>query len=335
MGRAPLERTAVKSLFVKIILSLALLAVNQSVAGLNTNTATVLLVVGATGEPEYAENFLQQAQLWEKACLQGSAAVSSIGLSTNSEKSDLDLLHLQLAQTPTNDFTPLWVVLIGHGTFDGKEARFNLRGPDLSATQLAEWVKPFCRPLVIINTASASAPFLNKLSGTNRIIITATRSGNEQNFTRFGLCQAQAIVDPKSDLDGDGHTSLLEAFLSASARVAEWYKTEGRLATEHALIDDNGDGLGTPPDWFRGVRAVKKPAQGSADGLRAQQIQLVLNTAELALSPETRAKRDSLEMQVAQLRQKKHTIPEDDYYRQLEALLLELARLQVVAPGGN
>jgi hypothetical protein len=332
MGCPPLERIAVKLL--QKILTLAFLGCGFAIGAPSTNTATVVLVVGAAGEAEYAKDFAQQAQDWEKACRLGNAEVVSIGLSTNSE-SDLELLKRQLTQAPTNDLTPLWIVLIGHGTYDGKEARFNLRGTDLSATQLAEWIKPFQRKVVLVDASSSSAPFLNKLTGTNRIIITATRSGNEHNYARFGQYLAQAIAEPKSDLDGDGATSLLEAFLSASAHVAEWYKTEGRLATEHPLIDDNGDGLGTPPDWFRGVRPVKKPNQGSADGIRAQQLFLIMNPEELAMSPETRAKRDAIEIQVAQLRDKKATLPEAEYYQKLEGLLLELARIQAAAIGNK
>ena len=134
------------------------------------------------------------------------------------------------------------------------------------------------------------------------MIISATRSGNEQNFTRFGQHFAEAIADPQGDLDQDGQTSLLEAFLSASARVAEFYKTEGRLATEHALIDDNGDGLGTPADWFRGTRATKQPKDGrSLDGLRAHQFHLVRSAEEQRLSAEARARRDELELATMEL----------------------------------
>src|SRR5256885_2838954 len=91
-----------------------------------------------------------------------------------------------------------------------------------SSSDLADWLKPFRRPLVVINCASASAPFLKTLSGTNRVIITATRSGNELNFTRFGQYFAKALADPESDLDKDGQVSLLEAFLTASRRVADF-----------------------------------------------------------------------------------------------------------------
>src|SRR5262249_53253088 len=157
---------------------------------------------------------------------------------------------------------PLWIVLIGHGTFDGREAKFNLRGPDLTEVELAEWLAPLKRPAAVINCASASGPFLNRLSGPNRVVVTATRSGHEQNLARFGQSLAESIADPRADLDKDGQISLLEAYLTASSRVAEYYKTHAQLATEHPLLDDNGDKLGTPPDWFHGIRATKRAKDG-------------------------------------------------------------------------
>ena len=158
--------------------------------------------------------------------------------------------------------------------------------------------------------------------------MTATRSGQEVNFTRFGGHFAEAISSAEADLDKDGQTSLLEAYLMASSRVAEFYNTEGRLATEHALLDDNGDGLGTPPDWFRGVRAVKKAKEGaSADGLRAHQFVLVRSDQERKLPPAVRAKRDALELAIGKLRDDKASVPEAEYYKLLEPMLLDLARL--------
>ncbi|MEO8429144.1 MAG: hypothetical protein ABI651_18795, partial [Verrucomicrobiota bacterium] len=156
----------------------------------------------------------------------------------------------------------------------------------------------------------------------------ATKSGYEQNYSRFGQFIAEAILNPQADLDKDGQTSLLEAFLIASRRTAEFYTTEGRLATEHALIDDNADGLGTPADWFRGVRAVKTAANSAGvDGLRANQIHLVRSEQERKLSPALRARRDELEVVIAKLRETKSKATDEEYYRQLEPLLLELARL--------
>jgi hypothetical protein len=284
-----------------------------------------ILIVGAPGEPEFGSNFVRQVELWTATTARSKITAITIGLSTPVDGSDLDRLKASLIAQATDSAQPLWLIFIGHGTFDGHEARFNLRGPDVSASQLSDWLAPLHRPLVLINAASASAPFINKLSATNRVIITATRSGSEKSFTRFGGYFAEALSDPQADLDKDGQTSVLEAFLGASARVAEFYKTEGRLATEHALLDDNGDRLGTPADWFRGVRAVKKP-QGAAvvDGARAHQMQLVLSPYELSLPQEIRAKRDAIELAIARLREKKSAYPEAEYYLKLEKLLSEL-----------
>ncbi len=288
---------------------------------------TVILVMGAAGEEEFGTNFLREVALWEKASAQGECRSITIGLDPAPGPSDCDRLRAALSAEPTNGPAPLWLVLIGHGTFDGKEAKFNLRGPDLSAADLELWLRPFRRPLAIINTASSSAPFLNRLSATNRVIITATRSGHEQNYARFGQYLAQALTSPEADLDKDGQVSLLEAFLTASHQTAEFYKVQGRLITEHALLDNNGDGLGTPADWFRGLRAVKKAKDNAGlDGLLARQFCLVPSESERKLAPEQRSRRDALERDLFLLREKKAQMNQDDYYRQLEKLLLDLAR---------
>ncbi len=287
----------------------------------------LILVVGAPGEAEFGSNFVRQATLWQQACAKADCRQITLGLDTVSQTNDYELLRQTLAAEPKDGPAQLWLVLIGHGTFDGKEARFNLRGPDVSASELALWLQPFRRPMAIINTASSSAPFLTKLSATNRVIITATRSGHEQNYARFGQYLAEAITNPQADLDKDGQISLLEAFLMASRQATEFYKVEGRLATEHALLDDNGDGLGIPADWFRGLRAVKTPSENAPlDGLLARQFYLVRNEADQKLTADQRARRDALERAILIHRQKKSQLPEDEYYRQLEKLLLDLAR---------
>lgn len=302
-----------------------------------TDRPTVIVVIGAAGEDDYEPNFAKQAAQWENVCRLANGQGITIGLEkpgATAAKTDHDRLQEALGAEAKEGKGELWLVLIGHGTFDGKEAKFNLRGPDLAGSELAAWLKPFQRPLAIIDTASASAPFLAKLSGPNRVVVTSTRSGNEQNFARFGQFFTDAMTDAKSDLDQDGQTSLLEAFLTAANRVAEFYKTEGRLATEHALIDDNGDGLGTPSDWFRGTRATKKAGSGAApDGARARQFHLVRSEAEQKLSPEQRARRDDLELAIEDLRERKAKLGEDEYYRRLETLMLELARVYAPPPG--
>ncbi len=288
---------------------------------------TVIVAVGAPGEEDYGKDFSQWAAHWQDAAKRGHAKSVVIGLSTNETISDREQLQ-QAIETEPKEGAELWIVLIGHGTFNGKEAKFNLRSNDVSSVELAGWLQPFSRPLAVINAASASAPFLKELSHTNRAIVTATRSGSEINYTRFGRYISEAISGLDSDLDKDGQTSLLEAFLMASRRVKEFYDSEGRLATEHSLIDDTGDGLGTPPDWFRGIRATKSSRSGAQlDGFRAHQFHLVRSEAELKLTPEVRAKRDRVEFSINQLRETKPNVPEDDYYQELESYLLELARL--------
>jgi len=311
-------------MFVRRIAALLVILLGWGSAGSLLAGQTVVAVVGAGGEEEFQKQFAQWAEHWEKAAKTGEAEFFAVGVDPGTN--DVAQLQETLAKLP-HEGEPLWLVLLGHGTFDGKEAKFNLRGPDFSATELAKWLQPFTRPLVIINTGSSSAPFLNTLSRTNRVVITATRSGNEQNFARLGKYLSEAIGSPQADLDKDGQTSVLEAFVSAARQTADFYKDEGRLATEHALLDDNGDGLGTQADWFRGVRAVKKPEKGGLDGLRAHQLHLVRNDQEKKLAPEVRLRRDEIELAVSKLREAKAAMKEDEYYKQLEPLLMEMARL--------
>jgi len=296
--------------------------------GQTNEPRSLILVLGAPGEPGYAEKFSAWADQWKQAAAKGGLRVSIVGADTNHPEDDRSRLVKLLRQEVARPDGELWLVFIGHGTFDGRSAKFNLHGPDISADELAVELKPCRRPLVVIQCASASGPFINALSGPDRIIIAATRSGYEENFTRFGGCLAEAIADPAADLDKDGQTSLLEAFLFASREVERFYQEQGRLATEHALIDDNGDGLGTPADWFRGVRAIRTAADGkSVDGVRAHQIHLVRSEAEQQLSPELRARRDELEQELSALRVQKSTLKEDDYYHRLEEILVAMARL--------
>lgn len=290
--------------------------------------ATLIVVAGAVGEAEFETDFTGQIETWRKVGQQAGARVVTIGTEAAGEPSDRDRLRQALAAEAPEGAGELWLVLVGHGTFDGKEAKFNLRGPDVSATEVAEWLKPFQRPLAIVDTSSASAPFLAKLAGPKRVVVTSTRSGFEQNYARFGKYFAEAMADANSDLDKDGQVSLLEAFLRAAQRTTEFYKTEGRLATEHALIDDNGDGLGTPAEWFRGVRATKRAQDGGAlDGARARQFTLLRSAAEQQLAPDLRERRDKLELQISELRDAKAKMKEQVYFRELEKLLLELAAL--------
>ena len=288
---------------------------------------SVILAVGAAGEASYAEAFGKWASHWEESCKKAGAQLTTVGLNPE-EKDSHDRLTKVIAEQAADGPAPLWLVLLGHGTSDGKEAKFNLPGDDLAASEVADLLKRFQRPVVLICGFSTSGAWLKPLAARNRVIITATKSGSESNFARLGGFISEAISDPAADLDKDGQTSVLEAWLAAAQRTSDFYKNEGRLATEHSLLDDNGDGLGTPSDWFRGVRVVKK-AKGNAepDGLRAHQIHLIPSPAERELSPERRAERDALELELAKLRDAKPTMDETVYYKQLEGILLRLAKV--------
>jgi len=288
--------------------------------------ASLIVVVGAAGEESYGTVFKASGAAFVQAGETAHANVHALG---SDESTDVHegFKSLLAAESPTGP-EPLWLVLIGHGTVDGKEGKFNLRGADLTASELAAMLKPMERPVVVIAAFSSSGAFLAPLSAPGRVIVTATRTGGESNYSHFAEKIAQTITNPAADLDHDGQTSLLEAWLSAARQVAEFYESDGRLATEHSLLDDNGDTLGTPADWFSGTRVVKKANDARLpDGRRAHQLHLLPSPGDAALSSETRAQRDKLELEIAALRDKKESLPEDEYYAQLEGLCVRLAQI--------
>lgn len=302
-------------------------------AGETNQARSLVLVIGAPGEASYAASFQAAAGRWKAAAQTGGFRVRVVGEDADRPEDDLQRLTAVLGEEVARPDGELWLVFLGHGTYDGRSAKFNLRGPDLTATNLATLLKPCRRPLVVIQCASASGAFLPPLSAPGRVIVTATRSGNELNATRFGDYLAAELTDPAADLDRDGQTSLLEACLAAARKVGEFYQEQGRVLTEHMLVDDNGDGLGTPAAWFHGVRAIKPAAGGKAvDGLRANQIFLVPGAAERQLSTPLRARRDQLEDQLAALRLRKAALAEAEYYQKIEAILSEIARLYETKP---
>jgi hypothetical protein len=298
-----------------------------TIARASTPTAVdLLVVVGAPGEEAFRQTFADAAQDWVAACRSAKKAFRVLESSANETNQLANFREVLSAQTTGEQ--ELWIILIGHGTFDGREAKFNLGGPDISAKEMADLLKPIQRPLIFINTTSASAPFVNSLSGPNRVIITATRSGHEENLAHFGTFIGKVIADLTSDLDKDGQVSALEAFLITSRRVEDFYQSEKRLATEHALIDDNGDGKGTPASFFNGVRPAKKPDEAAnVDGFRAHQTHFIYSEEEAQLSPEVRKRRNDLELQLEKVRARKQQLKEEEYLKEIEPIILELSRL--------
>ncbi len=299
-------------------------------------TNEVCVIVGAPGEDDYAAGFATAAKKWQDNCVAAGANCTVIGLDdekgADPEKNtlDYDKLHDWVAKLATDTSVPVWIIYLGHGTFDGKDARLNLRGVDVSAAELAAWLKPMTRPLIFVDGGSASAPFINALSAPNRIIISATQSGQEVNYARFGEKFADAINDPTADIDQDGQVSVLEAFVTAAKHTQDFYTENDRMATEHALIDDNGDKYGTPASWFEGLRLVQHARNNVApDGDLARVTALVASPEERALTEEDRQFRAKCEKEIEDLRTKKSTMREEDYYAQLEQVLRALASIYV------
>lgn len=291
----------------------------------------VCIVVGAEGEPEYGTLFQQWKESWQIAAK--DLSIHWIGprdgetLATDAtETSDRDSLHQWIQQVERAEAPgTYWLILMGHGTYDGKQAKFNMRGTDVSAQELATWLAESKHRWVIAVCASSSGPFLQALSKQGRSVITSTKSGSESNFSRFGGYLAQSISDHSSDLDHDQSISVLEAFLAAGRKTERYYEENKLLATEHSLLDDNGDGKGTSVDFFRGIRPIKRSDKGDLDGQRSRTIWLKEPDARESLDPETKSKVSKLEIEIEELRSKKGTMDLDQYYSELEKLLTQLA----------
>ena len=289
------------------------------------NERRVMIITGAGGEKEYTELFAKWGGDLAKAFDGNTAEMVHI---TNKPE-DIDgrkTVESTLKKWVEKPEGEIWILLVGHGTFDGKAAKFNLVGNDASDADFKHWLKPHRGPLVFINTSSCSAPFIRTLSGPNRVVATATKSGYEQNFCRFGGYMAAALGNAEADLDKDGAVSVLEAFLIASRQAGEFYRENDRLVSENALLDDNGDGMGTPADWFRGVRTQKKAkGKSSADGKLSRLVFPVIPLAEKGIPTPLRKKRLAIEAKIETLRSLKKTLDAEVYYRDLEKLFLELA----------
>ncbi|MCY2974080.1 MAG: hypothetical protein NTW52_05370 [Planctomycetota bacterium] len=233
-----------------------------------------------------------------------------------------------------------WLVLIGHGTHDPTQklgaSKFNLQGPDISSDMLVNAINKASESpgyqsvtkWIIVNCSSCSGPFINALSGPNRVIVTATKSGSEQNFARFGDYFSQSLSNSEADLDHDKSISLLEAFLVASKETNTFYTSDGRLPSEQSLLDDNGDKRGTPATFFQGVRPVKAPADNlTLDGLLAKRTVLFALPNATQINKTQQVKIEEIENKIETLREKKRDLSEDDYYEQLEKLFRDIIQV--------
>ena len=219
----------------------------------------------------------------------------------------------------------LFLLLLGHGNFDGSDYRYNLRGPDLTGAELSAILDRFpAQRIVLVCTTPASGALIPRLSRGNRVILTATKNGHEGNETVFARFFVESLHNPEADTDKSGQVSILEAYSLTHRKVKEWYAENNRLATEHARLDDNGDGVGTA-----------LPDAASGEGLLAGQVTLAKpieaaapagSGPALAELEALRKKKLELESSLRELRTRKEALPSAQYQEQLEALLVELAR---------
>jgi hypothetical protein len=294
----------------------------------------LLVVSGLSGEPRYADRFHDWATTMMEAA-QDRWGVTQDNIVYLAEKTDRDPQRIAARSTRENVESAaqeiagrassgdlVFVLLIGHGATADGEARISLPGPDMSAADFAKLLDRFAtQRVVFVNAASASGGFIPELSGENRAIITATRSGRERNETIFGEHFVEAYAADGADVDKDERVSALEAFEYARHEVARVYEADGRLLTEHALLDDDGDGEGsTDPD----------PRAGS-EGQLARTLFLIGGPTVVAGEPADPGlvalygEKRALEEAIAALRLRKDEMSTDAYEQELEELLVELA----------
>lgn len=308
--------------------ALSLFAANTMCVAQRPSESTsvdMILVQGASGTEEYGEQFETWTKQWEQVCQAADLNVKRVGPESSPDGTPLAQLQEVISEAlQSTEPKPLWLVLIGHGIWDGKSADFNLVGPDLHARTLKTWLEKHQRPVIIVNGSASSGPFVNRLSGQNRVIVTATQSGTEYNFARFAGFMANAFMEG-ADTDHDDAVSVREAFLAASVLTQQSYYEQGRLPTEHAILDDNGDQRGSRAELMQGT-ATSKNAKQAIDGEFAAKLSISTNPDAIQLSAELVRKRDVLETQLTDV-QKLYAEDPEKLKQSALPILLELADL--------
>ena len=317
--------------------TMLLLAANTLVAAsLDAQQTHLLMVVGISGGAPYKERFHGWATSIREAATDhlGISDANLVWLAEDTTaapgqiKNRATLSSVRDALTDlaqrAGETDRLVVVLIGHGTERAGKPLFNLAGPDLGPTDLDLMLDQLApRRVAVVNTSSSSGAWVAALSGPGRTIITATRSGRENNETWFAGFFAEALADDGADLDKDGRISLLEAFEYSRQEVARYFVENQLLATEHALLDDDGDGQGT-----------REPGPNTTDGVLAGTFYVGRSATEIAAQADAGddpvlqrllQERAHLEEQVAALRARKDEMEAATYELELEELLIELA----------
>ena len=296
-----------------------------------TGPAFLLILVGLSGDPEHGELFHKWGgELAESAGKLGVPADHVAYLVDQSQEGDKNVTGKATVEEIGKTFDrfakqataedEFYVVLIGHGSWDGKTAKFNLPGPDISPADFnAQFKKLPTKKIVFVDTTSASGPFINELSAPGRTIITATRNGAENYSTLFGGYFVDALTGEEADADKNRRVSMLEAFQFAKAAVQRAYEKEGLLSTEHAMLDDNGDKAGSA-----------EPSTNGPDGKVASLLAIgsAADAAALPTDPKLRAlvlEQRELEHRVESLRLLKESMDPAKYQSELEKLVTDLA----------
>jgi hypothetical protein len=279
-------------------------------------------VAGLGGAPDYDSQFAKWASELERDLKRNGSSAQLVTLSgTTATRAALEQSLTQIAgeATPDDEFG---IFLIGHGTFDGTDYKFNLPGPDISAGELAVLLNriPASRQLVV-NMTSCSGASVAALARKGRIVITATKTGTERNATVFPRYWIDAMHDPSADIDKNGALTSLELYRYTAQKTAAYFEAEKLLATEHPSLTDSG------------ITPARDPRPENGQGLLAARFAVVRPQAELAktVAPDKQrlvSKKENLEARIDRLKYAKAAMPPDDYKQQLTALLLELARTQ-------
>ncbi|WP_339859989.1 hypothetical protein [Pseudohongiella acticola] len=292
----------------------------------------VVIITGAAASPEIGERF----QGWTRdlySILQNSYGynadnirvlfdagqdIDGLPVTASSRADDIaDVLSALQSDVSAGDQVTL--LMIGHGSGTFGAAKFNNVGPDMTGSDLAAMLEGFAeQDIVIINTTSASFEFSRELSALGRVVVSATRSPSERYDPIFPGYMIEGLRDHTADLDRNGRVSVLELFNYSRGRVAGWYDEQGRLATENAVLDDTGDGL-----------FAREPDASQTDGLLAEIAYIdVIVPEQQKTSPQARVVRADMqatEREIFILRNQKQNYLEDEYWRRLEALLIDLA----------
>lgn len=304
-----------------ILLCASLLMIAARPARADTYFVTV---AGLGGEPDYEQRFTELATDLDRIFKAAGASSHVFTLSgKEATRSNLAAVLRTIADQakPEDDFV---LTLIGHGTYDGLEYKFNLVGPDISGARLAQWCGRIAsKRQLVVNTSSASGGSLAALAKHGRAVIAATKSGTEKNATVFARYWVEALQDSRADLDKNDSISALEAFQYATAKTAAFYESQKRLATEHAVFADTGTG----------AAAVRVASTANGAGRLLSSVTLVrLGTERTAASdPAKRSllvKKEQLERRIDTLKLQRAALSPQEYRQQLTESLVALAKVQ-------